>query len=401
MADNSIRLFDPLPQNSLLVIRRETEKDSPLVDFENGASLVEEDLDLAILQLLHICQENYDALGGSVAEQYAEDARRTLEECIKQLEECRKEVAKAKAQADRAALEADRAEVAADRADGIADLACGATNLEAVWVTTSPLTRGTVFTLPNGITYFPGRRTLVLHAEGVRWYPGMQYEEVRQTGADASPDATSNQVRILFDLPANIPMHVMVIASNIAKYVTETLERIEQILKEIEELVRRAETAADEAEKARDIAQNAAQEATEQADRAEEAADDAEHAAAAVDRMTRRRGIYTVRTFADLVLVPNAFAIIWAGLPFRILEQHPLIPLEAPVSPEDVPCCPDGFYLGGDPCEGGGGGTEQPPDPEDPDGGDGDDGGLGSIALCGARKKIWQSHVVHTGDDRA
>lgn len=398
MADNSIRLFDPLPQNSLLVIRRETEKDSPLVDFENGASLVEEDLDLAILQLLHICQENYDALGGSVAEQYAEDARRTLEECIRQLEDCRKEVAKAKAQADRAELEADRAEAAADRADGIADLACGATNLEAVWVTTSPMTRGTVFTLPNGITYFPGRRTLVLHAEGVRWYPGMQYEEVRRTGADASPDATSNQVRILFDLPANIPMHVMVIASNIAKYVTETLERIEQILKEIEELVRRAETAADEAEHARDIAQNAAQEATEQADRAEEAADDAEHAAAAVDRMTRRRGIYTVRAFSDLVLVPNAFAIIWADLPFRILEQLPLIPLEAPMSPEDVPCCPDGFYLGGGPeC-----GDSSPTDPDNPGGGDGDgdgdDDGLGSIALCGARKKIWQSHVVHTGE---
>ena len=48
---------------NVLMIYRETPRDTPLVDFTNSQILVAEDLDLAVLQNLYICEEILDELG--------------------------------------------------------------------------------------------------------------------------------------------------------------------------------------------------------------------------------------------------------------------------------------------------------------------------------------------------
>lgn len=54
---SSIRLNAPVASGSLVRIQRQTPRDAPLVDFTNAAMLVESELDLQTLQILHILQE--------------------------------------------------------------------------------------------------------------------------------------------------------------------------------------------------------------------------------------------------------------------------------------------------------------------------------------------------------
>ena len=58
-----IKLVDVPSNGRTLMIYRETPRDTPLVDFTNSQILVAEDLDLAVLQNLYICEEILDELG--------------------------------------------------------------------------------------------------------------------------------------------------------------------------------------------------------------------------------------------------------------------------------------------------------------------------------------------------
>ena len=68
------------PSGSLIQIQRITDKTNPVVDFRDGSTLTEHDLDLAVTQLLYICQEAYDALDGETAVAAKEEAKKILEE---------------------------------------------------------------------------------------------------------------------------------------------------------------------------------------------------------------------------------------------------------------------------------------------------------------------------------
>lgn len=59
--DGRIHLNSPIPRGSRVIIRRETYDEGPLVDYQDAAILVEEDLDLAALQALHVAQEAHDS----------------------------------------------------------------------------------------------------------------------------------------------------------------------------------------------------------------------------------------------------------------------------------------------------------------------------------------------------
>lgn len=88
LTDASINLPLPAPTaGTRITIRRKTEKESPLVDFRNGSVLDEADLDLQVLQLLHICQEAFDALDGETAVEAANRAYEYLKQIILLLEE--------------------------------------------------------------------------------------------------------------------------------------------------------------------------------------------------------------------------------------------------------------------------------------------------------------------------
>ena len=58
-----IKLVDVPMGGQTLMIYRETPRNTPLVDFTNSQILVAEDLDLAVLQNLYICEEILDELG--------------------------------------------------------------------------------------------------------------------------------------------------------------------------------------------------------------------------------------------------------------------------------------------------------------------------------------------------
>lgn len=80
LTDASLRFAVPPASGAFLQIQRLTEKILPVVDFRNGAVLAEEELDLAVQQLLYIGQEAYDALDGETAVAAKEEAHRILDE---------------------------------------------------------------------------------------------------------------------------------------------------------------------------------------------------------------------------------------------------------------------------------------------------------------------------------
>lgn len=88
LTDGSINLPLPLPAlGTQITIRRRTETEKPLVDFRDGSILEEADLDLQVLQLLHICQEAFDALDGETAVEAANRSAQYLQHFITLLED--------------------------------------------------------------------------------------------------------------------------------------------------------------------------------------------------------------------------------------------------------------------------------------------------------------------------
>ena len=87
LTETSIRLHMIPSEGSDVYIYRDTEKENPMVDFNDGSALSEKELDLAVLQLLFICQEAFDALKGETAVEAAQQARTTLEKCLEALAE--------------------------------------------------------------------------------------------------------------------------------------------------------------------------------------------------------------------------------------------------------------------------------------------------------------------------
>lgn len=87
LTETSIRLHMVPSEGSDVYIYRDTEKENPMVDFNDGSTLAEKELDLAVLQLLFICQEAFDALKGETAVEAAQQARTTLKKCLEALAE--------------------------------------------------------------------------------------------------------------------------------------------------------------------------------------------------------------------------------------------------------------------------------------------------------------------------
>lgn len=76
----TIRFVTAPPKGTSVRIQRITDKVTPAVDFRDGSTLTEADLDLAVTQLLYIAQEAYDALDGETAVAAKDKAEKILKE---------------------------------------------------------------------------------------------------------------------------------------------------------------------------------------------------------------------------------------------------------------------------------------------------------------------------------
>lgn len=76
----TIRFVTAPPNGTSVRIQRITDKVTPAVDFRDGSTLTEADLDLAVTQLLYIAQEAYDALDGETAVAAKDKAEKILKE---------------------------------------------------------------------------------------------------------------------------------------------------------------------------------------------------------------------------------------------------------------------------------------------------------------------------------
>ena len=76
----TIRFVTAPPKGASVRIQRITDKVTPAVDFRDGSTLTEADLDLAVTQLLYIAQEAYDALDGETAVAAKDKAEKILKE---------------------------------------------------------------------------------------------------------------------------------------------------------------------------------------------------------------------------------------------------------------------------------------------------------------------------------
>ena len=63
---STLRLPPAPAVGTLITIKRETDRENPETDFRNGSTLIEEDLDIQVTQLLHITQEAFDLVEGEV-----------------------------------------------------------------------------------------------------------------------------------------------------------------------------------------------------------------------------------------------------------------------------------------------------------------------------------------------
>ena len=91
---DSIIKFATAPASGTVIrFQRFTDKVNHIVDFVNGSTLTGADLDLAVTQLLYICQEAYDALDG-------ETAVAAKEKCVKILAEVQSLYSKTKTEID-------------------------------------------------------------------------------------------------------------------------------------------------------------------------------------------------------------------------------------------------------------------------------------------------------------
>lgn len=78
-------------------------------------------------------------------------------------------------------------------------------NREAVWTLEAPVESGGTLTLPEGLTYLPGRHLLDVFWEGVACHAGRQYEEI-----SSAEEPESSAIRMLFAAPAGSEMRVLV-----------------------------------------------------------------------------------------------------------------------------------------------------------------------------------------------
>lgn len=403
LTDASLRLPAPAPAaGDTITIRRITDRERAFVDFRDGSVLTEEELDQQTAQLLHICQEAFDALSSDTAQAAADEALRILERCkdvLARLEEAHIDgladikclLRQAEDCAARACACAGRAEDTLTQMGQLTIMGSSAYNLEAAWLAEKDYTVGDVLTLPDGIVYFPGRNVLCLGAEGVLWYNGMQYDE---QVCEEGEKLVSNTVTLRMDVPKGTPLHVWVVASNVSQHAEDILKKILIIQSDVQDNADRSAECADvscecatqakhyaeEARRHSVVSSNAAAEATEQADRAEQAADDAEAAALYADRVNRRFGIFSLKHEDKLPLAPNGFYVIWPDMPVCCTDSLPLKPHDC-AGGGDIPM-EEGFYL----CVPG---PEKPSDPDAP----GEDGGIpgggaSEVTVCGARKSL-------------
>lgn len=111
-------------------------------------------------------------------------------------------------------------------------------NREAVWTLDAPVEEGCALTLPEGLTYAPGKHLLDVFWDGVACYPGQQYEEI--SSADA---LESTAIRLLFAAPAGSEMRVLVRAYSIQPKL-EGVEVPEGIAERVDALETRLEDVA-------------------------------------------------------------------------------------------------------------------------------------------------------------
>ena len=111
-------------------------------------------------------------------------------------------------------------------------------NREAVWTLDAPVEEGGALTLPEGLTYAPGKHLLDVFWDGVACYPGQQYEEI--SSADA---LESTAIRLLFAAPAGSEMRVLVRAYSIQPKL-EGVEVPEGIVERVDALETRLEDVA-------------------------------------------------------------------------------------------------------------------------------------------------------------
>lgn len=111
-------------------------------------------------------------------------------------------------------------------------------NREAVWTLDAPVEEGGALTLPEGLTYAPGKHLLDVFWDGVACYPGQQYEEI--SSADA---LESTAIRLLFAAPAGSEMRVLVRAYSIQPKL-EGVEVPEGIAERVDALETRLEDVA-------------------------------------------------------------------------------------------------------------------------------------------------------------
>ena len=109
---------------------------------------------------------------------------------------------------------------------------------EAVWTLDAPVEEGGALTLPEGLTYAPGKHLLDVFWDGVACYPGQQYEEI--SSADA---LESTAIRLLFAAPAGSEMRVLVRAYSIQPKL-EGVEVPEGIAERVDALETRLEDVA-------------------------------------------------------------------------------------------------------------------------------------------------------------
>ena len=100
-----------------------TDKEILSVDFRDGSTLTERDLDLAFLQLLYICQEAYDALDGETAVAAKDRAEEILQKVTETYTQISALVSSAKTAAQEAASSASDASLTATSAAKSAEAA--------------------------------------------------------------------------------------------------------------------------------------------------------------------------------------------------------------------------------------------------------------------------------------
>lgn len=119
----------------------------------------------------------------------------------------------------------------------------------AAWTQDTEIASGETLTLPSDVTYIPGRSIVFLSWDGLVCHRGQQFEEV----AAASGSESSNQLKMLFDVPADSEFEVVVEGGTAASInmngdnsmsITGRLKAIENAIAGIEKDVRDTEGSA-------------------------------------------------------------------------------------------------------------------------------------------------------------